>query len=89
MNTRAQVTSLLDRGERWLRPADRTDYLIRRRLVPVWHEASAPQSTLTEFQAEIGRRLRAAYDIALPVPPRLVDLLRELEGRSDAERGVA
>jgi hypothetical protein len=31
----ADLAHLLDRGERWLRPADQVDYAIRRRVIPV------------------------------------------------------
>ena len=37
---------------------------------------------LSEVQAAIGRYLRAEYDLAQPIPARLVDLLRQLEQRN-------
>jgi hypothetical protein len=84
----AEVASWLDRGEHWLRPADRLDYSIRRWLMPIGLERSASHAILLELQAEIGRRLRAEYDLAQPIPPRLVQLLREFE-RSSASEGIA
>jgi hypothetical protein len=47
---------------------------------------------LSEVQAAIGRYLRADYDLAQPIPDRLVDLLRQLEQRGGefrARPGVA
>ena len=37
---------------------------------------------LSEVQAAIGRCLSAEYDLAQPIPNRLVDLLRQLEQRN-------
>src|SRR5262245_32672361 len=93
---RADLASWLDRGEDWLRPADQVDYLVRRLVIPIRLEASRPDRTpspqgsgmLAEIQAEIGRRLRAEYDLAQPVPPRLMHLLREVERRATSE-GIA
>jgi Anti-sigma factor NepR len=42
-----------------------------------------------EVQAAIGRYLRAEYDLAQPIPARLVDLLRQLEQRDRQSEHVA
>jgi hypothetical protein len=44
--------------------------------------STPPSSGLSEVQAAIGRYLRAEYDLAQPIPDRLVDLLSKLEQRS-------
>jgi len=93
---RLAKTSLLDRAEALLRPGDQLDYSIRRWLIPIDPDAPAQRRTtvarssgvLTEVQAEIGRRLRAQYDLRRPIPPRLADLLQEFE-RSGAREGIA
>jgi hypothetical protein len=103
----ADEAHLLDRAERWLRPADQLDYTIRRWMIPVpsFLETpsrgvigAAPHSEalvrgnirLNEFQAAIGRYLRAQDDdLAQPIPARLVELLRELEQRNIGSEGVA
>ena len=101
-----------DLGERWLGPANKLDYLIRRRVIadhprdndrtfaraaPL--QSSAPSSpsswefarmtlhpavtrgnpVLNELQAAIGRCLSAEYDLAEPIPDRLMALLRRVE----------
>jgi hypothetical protein len=38
---------------------------------------------LNQLQADIGRWLRAEYDLGQPMPQRLVDLLIQLEQRDD------
>ena len=94
---RLAKNSLLDRAEALLRPADQLDYSIRRWLIPTHPDASARRRTtavarssgvLTEVQAEIGRRLRAQYDLRRPIPPRLAHLLESFE-RSGAPEGIA
>jgi hypothetical protein len=91
------MAHLSDRAEALLRPADQLDYSIRRSLIPIHSDASeecritavGPSSgILTEVQAEIGRRLRAEYDLRRPIPPRLADLLRAFE-RSGVSEGIA
>ena|SRR6476620_11440751 len=42
-----------------------------------------------EVQAAIGRYLRAQYDLAQPIPARLVDLVRQLEQRDRQSEHVA
>ena len=45
---------------------------------------------LSEFQAAVGRYLRAQYDdLAQPIPARLVELLRQLEQRNSGSEGAA
>ena len=86
-NIRALIDASLASGEKLLRPADRLDYLIRRWLIPIRLEPSARREEeaflrssviLTELQAAIGRCLRAEYDIAQPIPPRLLALANEV-----------
>ena len=96
-NIPALIDSSLARGERLLCPADL--HLIQRWLIPIRFELSGrlepaarrkktaflrSSVTLPEVQAAIGCRLRAQYDIAQPIPPRLGGLLQELERRSGA-----
>jgi len=91
-NVSIRMASLLDRGEQWLRRADRLDYRFRRWLMPIRCEARAPpkkaslrsRGLLTELQAEIGGRLRAQYNVVQPVPPQLARLLREFERGASA-----
>jgi|SoiMethySBSTD1v2_1073268.scaffolds.fasta_scaffold83032_3 hypothetical protein len=91
-----KVAPLLDRVEALLRPANQLDYSIRRWLIPIGPDASAGRRTasarsggvLTDVQAEIGRRLRAEYDLTRPTPPYLACLLREFE-RNGASEGIA
>jgi hypothetical protein len=96
-NTPADKAYLLTLAERWLRPADQLDRIVRRLVIPVADDftsviaptssRSSPSSTasmritaaLNDVQLAIGRALRAEYDLAQPVPARLVDLLRQLE----------
>ena len=86
----AKVGSWLEWGEHRLHPADQLDYLVRRRLIPIRFDAPAPRGKelprnsriLTLIQAEIGGHLRAMYDVAQPIPPRLVHLLQEFERAS-------
>ena len=103
----ADEAHLLDRAERWLRPADQLDYTIRRWVIPVpssleaqsrgvieptsHSEASKRNNVrLNEFQAAIGRYLRAQYDdLAQPIPARVVELLRQLEQRNSVSEGPA
>ena len=84
----ADKAYLLAMDERWLRPVDRLDYMIRRWAIPVPLEVNRSAAAsmlsnglLSEVQAAIGRYLRAEYDLAQPIPDRLVDLLRQLEQR--------
>jgi hypothetical protein len=106
-NMSADEAHLLDRAERWLRPADQLDYTIRRWMIPVPTSLETPSRgmigvmphsealvrsniRLSEFQAAIGRYLRAQYDdLAQPIPARLVELLRQLEQRNSGAEGVA
>jgi hypothetical protein len=86
-------------AERWLRPADQLDRMIRRWVIPVGEDSIgviAPTSSqlsrprtastqitaaLNEIQLAIGRGLRAEYDLAQPIPARVLDLLTQLEHR--------
>jgi hypothetical protein len=84
---------LLASAERWLRGANQLDYMIRRTVIPSAREPlrgvsrSTPRGKallwnserLREAQEAIGRCLRAQYDLAQPVPARLVELLRQLD----------
>ena len=91
--------------ERWIRPADRLDLAIRRWLTLVPPEVNQSAATrgvsrstprrdvsmrnFVEVQAAIGRYLRTEYDLAQPIPARLVDLLRQLEQRDGHSEQVA
>jgi hypothetical protein len=44
--------------------------------------------SLSEVQAAIGRHLRAEYDLAQPIPGRLVELLRKLEEAKAGPNGL-
>jgi Anti-sigma factor NepR len=102
----ANKAHLLDRAERWLRPADQLDHTIRRWMIPVPsletplrgvvgatpHSEALVRSNirLSEFQAAVGRYLRAQYDdLAQPIPARLVELLGQLEQRNSGAEGAA
>jgi hypothetical protein len=72
--------------EQWLRPADQLDYLIRRLVIPVrmevYRSASRRPSSdgsLSVIPSAIGQYLRAEYDLAQPIPSRLVDLVSQLD----------
>ena len=58
---------------------------------PTPHSGASVQSNvrLSEFQAAIGRYLRAQHDVAQPIPARLVELLRQLEQRTSGSEGAA
>jgi hypothetical protein len=56
------------------------------RPTPHWKASMRSNGLLNEVQAAIGRCLSAEYDLAQPIPNRLVDLLRQLEQR-DGENG--
>jgi Anti-sigma factor NepR len=91
--TPADKAHLLALAERWIRPLDRLDYMIRRWAIPVPLEVNRSAAAsmlsnglLSEVQAAIGRYLRAEYDLAQPIPDRLVDLLRQLEQRGGVLR---
>ena len=83
----AKVGSWLEWGEHRLHPADQLDYLVRRRLIPIRFDAPAPRrkelprnsGILSLIQGAIGERLRTMYDVAQPIPPRL---LQEFERAS-------
>jgi hypothetical protein len=55
---------------------------------PTPHRKASMRSNglLSEVQAAIGRCLSAEYDLAQPIPNRLVDLLRQLEQRVQRDR---
>ena len=63
---------------------DKLDYAIRRWAIPD-HPSRTTQppmrtdARLTEIQGAIGRYLRAQYEVVLPIPDRLVALLRIIE----------
>ena len=94
-------TRLLERVERWLRPADQLDYMIRRTVIPSAREPLRGVSRsrtdglrcgtadrLREVQEAIGRCLRAQYDLAQPIPARLVELLRQLDNETASPEGT-
>ena len=59
---------------------------------PTSHSEASKRSNvrLSEFQAAIGRDLRAQYDdLAQPIPVRLVTLLGQLEQRNNGSEGAA
>ena len=96
----ARVTEhVLVAAERWLRPADQLDYVIRRWLIPIpigegtqsmpHKEASIRRSGLSsDIQQVIGQRLRAQYAVERSVPARLANLLREFEQRNNQPEAV-
>jgi hypothetical protein len=63
---------------------DKLDYSIRRWAIPD-HPSKTTQSSrrtdapLNELQRAIGRYLAAEYELVLPIPDRLVALLRKIE----------
>ena len=92
---------LLASAERWLRPADQLDYMIRRTVIPSAREPLRGVSRsraerlrcgtadrLREVQEAIGRCLRAQYDLAQPIPARLVELLRQLDNETASPEGT-
>ena len=95
-------TRLLERVERLLGPADQLDYVIRRTVIPSAREPlrgvsrSTPRGKaslwnserLREVQEAIGRCLRAQYDLAQPIPARLVELLRQLDNETASPEGT-
>ena len=97
-NSPTEAAFFLAGAECWLRPVDHLDYMIRRRVIPTPFEfrLSFPPTQLgtpgknsgllREVLAAIGRRLRAEYDVAQPMPARLVELLQQLERPSESER---
>lgn len=93
-NAPADESKLLALAERWLRPADKLDYLISRWVIPVSYEVrrSTPHRAsmrnnrqLSEIPAAIGRYLQAEYDLAQPIPARLVDLVRQLDEQRNGQ----
>ena len=85
-----RMASLLARAEGWLRPADQLDYAIRRWLIPIRLETTAPDQRIfvkssglsRDLLAHIGSCLRAQYNLAQPIPHQLNDLLQEFERRA-------
>jgi hypothetical protein len=94
-------TRLLERVERLLGPADQLDYVIRRTVIPSAREPlrgvsrSTPRGKaslwnserLREVQEAIGRCLRAQYDLAQPIPARLVELSDNLTTKRQVPKG--
>jgi hypothetical protein len=89
----ANMERVLAVAERWLRPADHLDYVVRRWLIPIPYqdrvrlmphkEASIRSSgVLSDVQVTIGRHLRAQYALERSMPARLANLLREFEQRN-------
>jgi hypothetical protein len=87
-------------AERWLRPADQLDYVVRRWLIPIpfgertrsmpHKEASNRRSVISsDIQHAIGQRLRAQYAIERSMPARLANLLREFEQRNNEPEAFA
>jgi hypothetical protein len=56
------------------------------RSMPPTKASMRSNGLLSEVQAAIGQCLSAEYDLAQPIPNRLVDLLRQLEQRNGEER---
>jgi hypothetical protein len=89
---------VVDAAERWLRPVDHVDYLVRQCLIPVRFEESArsmPAQKLSvhhtglssHVQQTIGQRLREQYAVERSLPSRLTKLLREFEQRNNRAEG--
>jgi hypothetical protein len=85
-------------AERWLRPVDRFDYLVRRWLIPVRFEeptqSRTPNKVLvqhkglsSDIQRAIGQSLRAQNALEGSLPARLAKLLREFEQRNSRTGG--
>jgi hypothetical protein len=96
----AHTARVIAMAERWLRPADKLDYVIRRWLIPVpfedgtrsmpHKEASMRSSVaLSPVQAAIGRHLRAEYAIERSMPAPLANLIREFEQRDDNTEAIS
>ena len=97
----ARVTEhVLVAAERWLRPADQLDNVVRRWLIPVpigegtqsmpHTEASIRRSgQSSDIQQVIGQRLRTQYAIERSMPARLANLLREFEQRNNESGALA
>jgi hypothetical protein len=94
----AHIVRAIDAAERWLRPADQVDYLVRQWLVPVRFEEpvtltrpkklSVQHTGLSsDVQHAIGQRLRAEYAVERSIPSRLAKLLREFEQRNGRAEG--
>jgi hypothetical protein len=93
-NAPANEPKLLALAERWLRPVDKLDTMISRWIIPLPFEVSRStphrasmqnNSQLSEIPAAIGRYLRAEYDLAQPIPARLVELVRQLDEQRDGQ----
>ena len=86
-------------ADRWLRPADRLDHILRRWLIPVpfegirpmrHKEASIRRSGLSsDIQQVIGQRLRERYAVERSLPARLANLIREFEQRNNEPEAIA
>jgi hypothetical protein len=91
--------AVLAAAERWLGPADRFDYLVRRSLMPVIFEQRTPSiphqesptrhSGLSDIQDAIGQQLRAQCAVQRSMPARLAHLLKEFEQRSNNAEAFA
>lgn len=92
------LARMLDEAERWLRPIDGFDYLVRRWLIPVRFQ-EPPQSNpakkalvqlnglSSDIQHAIGERLRAQYVVEPSLPARLTKLLRDFEQQNSEAEG--
>ena len=85
---------MLGVAERWIRPVDQFDYVVRRRLIPVpSREQPAPlkknlvqrNGLSNDVQHAIGQRLRAEYALDRSLPSRIARLLSEFEQRNGTE----
>jgi hypothetical protein len=85
---------MLGVAERWIRPVDQFDYVVRRRLIPVpSREQRAPlkknllqrNGLSNDVQHAIGQRLRAEYALDRSLPSRIARLLSEFEQRNGTE----
>jgi hypothetical protein len=93
----AHTPRVLAVAERWLRPADQLDYVIRRWLLPVpfgirsMHKEASMRSSaaLSPVQTAIGRNLRAEYALERSMPARLANLLKEFEQRNNTPEAFA
>ena len=93
----ARTARVLTLAERWLRPIDQLDYVIRRWLIPVPSEEGTRSMPHKEAWVArsglstdiIGRRLRAEYALERSLPVRLATLLREFEQRNNEAEAIA
>jgi hypothetical protein len=68
------MASLLARAEHWLRPADQLDYAIRRWLIPIRLEMTAPDRRILVPSTGLSRDLQAHIGSCLRAQPILPSL---------------